>query len=146
MVQLVSLGLPSDVACLRYVNALASEVAVAGGLDAEEVDRWVLAVGEVAANAVLHGNRADPGRQVAVIFAVHGGALQVSVCDEGQGFDLVQVVVTAERRLHALETGGRGLLLARTCVDALTVDRLPGGGCCVRLTKRLGGAAKGGAM
>ena len=119
----VVINLPSDPDLLYVVQTTTFEVAAHAGLDEYAAERLVLAVGEVATNAMLHGNGGQTERTVEVRFRVEDGQLEVAVADRGPGFDMdvVQRWLTAARdgRPPVPGEGGRGLLLARACVDEL---------------------------
>lgn len=130
----ITLSLPSDPSLLRYVHALIAEAAAAAGLSSDAAERLVLAVGELAANGMLHGNRGAPERLLKVSVALTAAALRVAVQDQGRGFS---PRLQGDRPPSLLRTGGRGLVLVRACVDELRAERLPGEGFQVTVTKRL---------
>jgi len=84
------LPLPSDAAAIdRACDALS--VWIDGEGDPGSSGRYdtLLAVREALSNAVLHGNREDPGAFLGLwARRLPGGAIAVGVVDEGQGFDL----------------------------------------------------------
>ncbi|MFC7246600.1 anti-sigma factor RsbA family regulatory protein [Catellatospora aurea] len=112
---------PHDLAALRS----AVEQALLGdGMSAYAVQGFVLAVSEVATNAILHG--APPVR---VRLWSAGGRALCSVSDGGHCFSAYSGYVPTDRAVGA---GGMGLWLARQMSDDLTVDATPEG-CTVRL-------------
>lgn len=123
----VVLTLPSDPDLLALVHAATFEVAAQAGMDEFTAERLVLAVGEVATNAMVHGNGRRPERSVEVRFSVGEGRLEVAVADTGPGFDLADLqgwqAAAREGRPPLPGEGGRGLLLARACVDELKNSR-----------------------
>jgi serine/threonine-protein kinase RsbW len=91
--------------------------AVVSAMDAfgyGEADRFAmrLALEEALANAINHGHRGDPAKQIRIFYCVTTARVLAEVEDEGPGFDarLVPDPRTPERRT---EPGGRGLLLMR---------------------------------
>jgi serine/threonine-protein kinase RsbW len=79
-----------------------------------EKDRFAvrLALEEALINAVKHGNRGDPSKQVAARFRVTAESVVMEVEDEGEGFDPAQVPdPLAPENLE--RSSGRGLLLMR---------------------------------
>lgn len=85
----------------------------------EEVE---IALREALANAVIHGNHEDPGKQVYV--GCRGGfdGVSIVVRDEGQGFNPVDVPdpTTPE---NVRSTYGRGIYLMKTLMDEVRFER-----------------------
>lgn len=84
-----------------------------------------VAVGEALANAVLHGNGADPGKRVDVEVDAGGDGVRVTVGDRGDGFD-PDAVADPVRAGSRPRPRGRGLFLMRRLADGLRVDRRDG--------------------
>ena len=95
-----------------------------------------LAVREAVANAVIHGNRMDLTKKVAMTAELTETGLTVSVRDEGQGFDPDSV---ADPLLpdQLLNESGRGLFLVRTCVDDVILRRHESCGMEITLIKKV---------
>jgi serine/threonine-protein kinase RsbW len=99
-----------------------------------------VALTEALSNAILRGNRDDPGKSVRVHVRVDDAALVVDVMDEGTGFDLDACMMdpTTPDRVHRED--GRGLFLMHKLMDR--VERFAavagGSGNVVRLTLRRG--------
>lgn len=75
-----------------------------------------VALAEALANAIIYGNRLDPGKTVDVRVVVTPSLLTVHVADQGDGFDPALVPdPTIPERLE--EEDGRGLFLIRQLVD-----------------------------
>jgi len=69
-----------------------------------------LAVEEALVNAVKHGNRFDPDKEVHIVARLSADRLHIEITDQGSGFDATAVPdPTAPENL--LRTGGRGLML-----------------------------------
>jgi serine/threonine-protein kinase RsbW len=96
-----------------------------------------MALEESISNAIRHGNKHDPAKQVEVECRLSGERFWARICDEGPGFRPAEVPdCCAPDRLEI--PGGRGLALMNaymTCVQYN--DR----GNCVTLEKRRDGAA-----
>ncbi|MYG36787.1 MAG: ATP-binding protein, partial [Gemmatimonadetes bacterium] len=92
---------------------------------------------EALSNAMLYGNRNQPGGRVRVELRVRPGEVRASVSDQGRGFDPDRV---PDPRLPAnlLRPDGRGVFLMRALMDEVhfnpegnsvtLVLRDPGGG------------------
>jgi serine/threonine-protein kinase RsbW len=85
----------------------------AAGYPEKDLFRLRLALEEALVNAVKHGNRGDPAKQVRVRYQVTRERTLAEVEDEGEGFDPGQVHdPLAPENLE--RPGGRGLLLMRS--------------------------------
>ncbi len=111
-------------------------VAEAAGLDEEERHRLGMAVRESMVNAVVHGNRYDGRKKVALGVENRGGNLVVWIADEGEGFELNSVPDPLAQE-NLLRQSGRGILLIQAFVDEFQVRRRSNGGTEVRLVKHL---------
>jgi anti-sigma regulatory factor (Ser/Thr protein kinase) len=100
-----------DAATLHRLRDRVASCAVAAGIATSRVPDIVLAVHELAANAVRHG--AGAGRLV--MRAVPGGALTCRVSDPGPGLESWPV------------RQGHGLWIARETADRMTVSSGPDG-------------------
>jgi serine/threonine-protein kinase RsbW len=131
----VHLEFPSSVAYVRHVVAELVEacerLAFAGSRATLNLR---VALGEVIANAILYGNKEDPGRLVRIDAKLSPGLAEVTVTDEGSGFDpgavLDPTLPENRDRSH-----GRGLFLLRTLADEVEYNER---GNAVTLTVRSG--------
>ena len=104
----------------------------------EETKHWLLmALREGLANAIKHGNRQDTSKRIHLEMDVVGENLQISIRDEGEGFDPTAVddPLAPENRL---KTSGRGIFYMKTFMDDVRFRRVDGGGMEIVLTKNLG--------
>lgn len=87
---------------------------------------------EAVTNAIRHGNRQDPQKQVRISVQLLSDSVQVEVEDEGTGFQ-VQSVADPTAIENQERPGGRGLLMMRHFMnDVQYNDR----GNCVRMIKQ----------
>src|SRR5437867_6691187 len=103
----------------------------------EETKHWLLmALREALANAIKHGNRQDLSKRIHLEMDVVGPNLQISIRDEGEGFDpeAVEDPLAPENRL---KTSGRGIFYMKTFMDDVRFRKLEGGGMEIILTKNL---------
>ena len=75
-----------------------------------------VAVGEALSNAILYGNREDPQKLVRVSAALHPGSAEVTISDEGPGFD-PGAIADPTRPENRGRSHGRGLFLLRSLAD-----------------------------
>ena len=77
-----------------------------------------LCVEEAVRNAIVHGNKSDPKRQVRVGYWVRDGILNIEVEDEGGGFDH-KAVKDPTREENLLKNSGRGVYLIKKLMDGV---------------------------
>jgi serine/threonine-protein kinase RsbW len=85
-------------------------------LSQDELDSLAIAVTEVVANAIFHGNKEDKNKKVTVAFSIAGDELTVRITDEGCGFD-VKSIRNPLDPANLLKESGRGIFLVRNLVD-----------------------------
>jgi serine/threonine-protein kinase RsbW len=116
---LVTLRLPSEVACIEEAVELVTRHCLAGH-DTTKKTRFRLQVvlSEALSNAIVRGNREDREKWVDVRAELREDAIRVQVTDEGPGFD-PSTVPEPIRPEQLDEANGRGLYLIRKLVDAV---------------------------
>lgn len=81
-----------------------------------------LALEEAIINAIKHGNKFDRSKKVRVEATVTADQAEISIEDEGPGFDRQQVPdPTADENLHRLH--GRGILLIEAYMNEVQWQR-----------------------
>jgi serine/threonine-protein kinase RsbW len=94
-----------------FIGRVLTEMAQAGF---GEHDRFGvrLALEEAIINAIKHGNRGDPAKQVQVTYHINSGEIVTEIEDQGSGFNPSQVPnPLAPENLE--RPGGRGVFLMR---------------------------------
>jgi len=126
-----TIKIPSDLDALPQVHEqikLALEKA-----SYTERDLWgiKLALEEALVNAIRHGNGSDPAKQVVITYAIDAKRLEISVQDEGSGFNPHAVPdPTLDENLE--KPHGRGVMLMN---NYMTDVRYNEQGNCVTLVK-----------
>jgi serine/threonine-protein kinase RsbW len=83
----------------------------------DDIDLVVLAIGEALSNALVHGNRCDPEKTIAICVALKDdGGLFVSVKDSGSGFD-PNALPNPFAVENLLSDHGRGIFFMRQFMD-----------------------------
>jgi serine/threonine-protein kinase RsbW len=104
----------------------------ASGFTNSSVFAIKLAVEEVLMNAIKHGNKLDPAKHVQIEAVITPKRFELTVEDEGSGFDPGGVPdPRAEENLEKIN--GRGLLLMRSYMDEVEYTL---GGRRVRMVKK----------
>ena len=88
----------------------------------------VIAVTEALINAIVHGNKNDPGKKVYVEIIVNSLNITVKIKDEGTGFDISSIPdPTASENI--LKEHGRGIYIIKSLVDSFECNSGNNGTC-----------------
>jgi anti-sigma regulatory factor (Ser/Thr protein kinase) len=104
------------------------------GLSAAETTALIVAVGELATNAIKHGYRGRAGEPIRVTCMVEDARVVLEVEDFGCGFD---AAAYRGPDVDAMPERGLGIYLARRAVDSLTSEPARASGTRWTLVKRL---------
>ena len=105
--------------------------ASANGFDADDIFAIHLALEEATLNAVRHGNKDDAGKKISVDWKITDERLDVSIADEGCGFDPSGLAdCRVDENLY--KCCGRGVLLMRSYMDTVEYNQR---GNCVHMVK-----------
>jgi len=90
----------------------------ANGFSQEDIFAVHLALQEAFTNAIRHGNKMSPDKEVKIDYSVGLDRFEVSMTDEGEGFDL-DAVPDPRYGDNLYKPEGRGLLLMRSYMDVV---------------------------
>lgn len=127
--------LPSRIEAIAEASAAAATIARRLSLDDEAAFAIDMAVRESVTNAILHGNQQDESKIVEIRFRETLAALEITVRDQGEGFDPFSVPDPTDPQ-NLMKASGRGILFMRNFMDEVEWSRHPEGGTVVRMTKR----------
>lgn len=132
----VRLDIASRFELLELVQTALTHAAGLVGFDEDATHYMSVALRESVVNAIKHGNRQDETKRVRIEFLLQPRALEITVADEGCGFDPGGVAdPLADENL--LKTDGRGIFFMRSFMDEVRYVFPSGGGTAVHMTKRL---------
>ena len=107
------LSLPSRIDTVATAAAAVAEFLSRSGITEDAAFGIDMAVREAVTNAVLHGNRKDENKTVDVTLKSSPDAVEISVHDQGAGFNPEDVPdPTAEENI--LKASGRGIFFMRS--------------------------------
>ena len=129
------LSLPSRIDTVATAAAAVAEFLNRSGISEEAAFGIDMAVREAVTNAVLHGNRQDESKTVDVTLKSSPDAVEISVHDQGAGFNPEEVPDPTPAE-NILKRSGRGIFFMRTFMDEVDWSIRPGGGTTVRMVKR----------
>ncbi len=84
-----------------------------------------LALNELLANAIVHGNKKDKNKNVYLHMKLKNDAIYTKISDEGKGFDYLNYVAQYNKNkfLQAKESG-RGIRLVSSLMDSVAFNSL----------------------
>lgn len=88
-------------------------------LSDEQYNRILLTLSEAVSNAILHGNDENPEKKVLIVSEFQQNSLEISVSDEGPGFDPLSLPDPLEEE-NLLNQGGRGVYLIKEYADKVS--------------------------
>ena len=109
---------------IEQVNDLIAQLFMRTNMAPDEIWELKLAMHELGINAIEHGNKKDPTKQVKIICTIYDGRLEFVVQDEGQGFDLEKIPDPTDAE-GVQRDRGRGIFLVNRLMDE--VDYVNGG-------------------
>lgn len=113
-----SIIINSDIEKLRVVETLVDTLSRKLGISDEVYGKILISTVEAVNNAILHGNKGNAERMVTVDFTADGNWFEVSVTDEGEGFNYDSLPDPTDpaniENLH-----GRGVFIMRSLADAI---------------------------
>ena len=129
-------SLDSTLASVDRAEEIAVGAAQRAGFDDDDLMKIGMAVREGMVNAVVHGNRYNDKKKVRFRVAHGAERLQVTIADEGEGFDFEHLPDPLSPE-NLMATSGRGIFLIRSFMDEFRMRRLAPGGTEVTLVKHL---------
>lgn len=129
------LSLPSRIETVSQAANAVADFVTRSGISEEAAYGIDMAVREAVTNAVVHGNHQDEHKAVELTLKSSPEAVEITVHDQGQGFNPEAVPDPTEDE-NILKTSGRGIFFMRTFMDEVSWTVRPEGGTTVRMLKR----------
>lgn len=121
-----NLEIASDPNNLITVEEFVNYFAIDLGLDEDKINGLLLSVTEATTNAIIHGNKSNPDKNVYIDVSAKDGLLTITIRDEGIGFDPA-LVPDPTHPDNLLKDSGRGLYLMRVYMDEIYINVTPSG-------------------
>jgi serine/threonine-protein kinase RsbW len=113
-----SITINSDIEKLKVVETLVDTLSKKLGVSDEVYGKILISTVEAVNNAIIHGNKGDSNKMVTVYFNADGNVLDITVTDEGEGFEYGNLPdPTDPKNIENLH--GRGVFLMRRLADAI---------------------------
>jgi len=116
-----SITINSDVEQLRVVETLVDTLSKKLGIPDEVYGKILISTVEAVNNAILHGNKGETSKLVIVNFTADGNMFDVTVTDQGDGFEYDTLPDPTDpsniENLH-----GRGVFIMRSLADSISYN------------------------
>ncbi len=116
IIEKIKMVIPSRPELIQMVEEKVEELAQAAGFSDEERDSMAIAVTEMIANAIFHGNKGDAQKKVIITFYRYKDHLRIQIRDQGAGFDPSGIADPLKPE-NLLKDSGRGIFIVRTLMD-----------------------------
>ena len=101
---------------IHIVENMIDEICETYNVNEEHYGNILISMTEAVNNAIVHGNKLDPEKQVTVKFHMEGKSLFFAISDEGPGFDYDNLPdPTAPENIE--KPNGRGVFLMKNLAD-----------------------------
>jgi len=132
----IEIRIGSALEYLDLVQSLTDCITEFMGFD-EDTAHWIgMSVRESVTNAIQHGNRLDLSKRVDICFEVAPDSLNISVKDQGSGFQIDRLPNPLDPE-NLLKPSGRGIFYIRSFMDEVEFIPRSQGGMEVRMIKRV---------
>jgi len=121
---------------LDSVHMLSEHLIDSVGFAPDDSYWMVTAVREAVTNAVIHGNKEQPGTAVDVSFELFPDGIRITVADQGDGFDPASLPDPVSKE-HLMDASGRGVFLMNQLMDEVSYSFPEGGGTTLVMMKKL---------
>ena len=129
------LVLSSRIESIDEAAIATAQAATESGVGEDALFGIDLAMREAMANAVKHGNKLDETKKVRVSFEKTPEAFEITIRDEGEGFDFEHLPDPTDPA-NLLKASGRGAFLMRNFMDEVEWQLHPEGGTVVKMIKK----------
>ncbi len=106
------------------------------GVDKDKLIDIAISVTEAVTNAVVHGNKNDLKKKVRLKLKADSSRLEITVEDQGDGFDPGSILSPLDER-NVLKEVGRGIFILKSLMDKVDFIVGPQKGTIVKMTKFL---------
>ena len=128
--------IPSSLDYLPKVDEYVEEKLGKLGVDINKLADIAISVTEAVTNAVVHGNKNDLEKKVFIKLKADSSRVEITVEDEGNGFDPESIQSPIEEG-NLLKEVGRGIFILKSLMDKVDFIIQPQKGTIVKMTKFL---------
>lgn len=116
------LKLPSCDESMTRVENFVDEICEAYYITNSYYGNILMAILEAVKNAILHGNKNNPEKQVKISFKSVPNGLCFTIKDQGEGFNFRDVPNPIDAPDDKAENAGKGIFLIRTLADQVSYN------------------------
>lgn len=114
--QVNTLVFSSEIKNVCHVETLVVEAVSGGSICEENFGKILIALTEAVNNAILHGNRQDPKKEVQISYETGNHMVYFNVKDEGTGFNPLDIPDPTDPE-NLEKPNGRGVFLMQRLAD-----------------------------
>ena len=107
---------------IRLVERLVEDVCEVFNVNEDSYGNILIAVTEAVNNAMYHGNKGNPSKNIKIGFESHEKNIQFSIADEGTGFDYDNLPDPTDP-LNIDKPNGRGVFLMKNLADKVEFNK-----------------------
>jgi len=108
--------IPSKRTQLPKVEKITNSIARRMKLNEEQIDNLSIAVTEAVGNAIVHGNKENPRKKIILEFHLRKNKINISVKDEGEGFEPKKLTNPLDPE-NIMKESGRGIYILKSLMD-----------------------------
>ncbi len=142
MADTIVLEFPSSYKWLNMIDLVCGEVSSEMGFGREALNAISICVIEACTNALEHGNKCCPEREVRAVFKRRPDRMVIEVIDCGRGFDFKEYLKHIPDPSDIHNQRGRGIYIMKQMMDSIAFEKLPGRGMKITLEKMIDGDAE----
>lgn len=117
-----TLNISSSSDNIRLVERLVEDVCEVFNVNEDNYGNILIAVTEAVNNAMYHGNKGNPDKNIKIGFESHDKNIQFSIADEGTGFDYDNLPDPTDP-LNIDKPNGRGVFLMKNLADKVEFNK-----------------------
>jgi serine/threonine-protein kinase RsbW len=107
---------------IRLVERLVEDICEVFNVNEDCYGNILIAVTEAVNNAMYHGNKGNPDKNIKIGFESHERDIQFSITDEGTGFDYHNLPDPTDP-LNIDKPNGRGVFLMKNLADKVEFNK-----------------------
>lgn len=116
-----SISIPSSQEYLSDVDVFIEGILRGFGADESAVADIAISVSELVNNAILHGNESASDKMVTVTISKNDSCVEISVTDQGAGFDPSDIENPIDDA-NLMKEVGRGIFIVRSLMDHVEIE------------------------